>query len=72
MFSLLFCGRVEFLKVINWYILSDKLVGPNQTDIISNKVLMKLFRKSQFPHKSVTLFFIMTGMKDTLMNLCGK
>ena len=38
---------------------------------ISHKVLIKSFCKSQFPHKSVNLFFILIIIKDKLTNLCG-
>ena len=38
---------------------------------ISQKVFIKWFCKSLFPHKSVSLSFIITNTKNTLMNLCG-
>ena len=34
-------------------------------------VFMKLFCKSQFPHKSVHLFLISVIVKDELTALCG-
>ena len=34
-------------------------------------VFIKLFCKSQFPHKSVNLFFILVIIKDKLTDLCG-
>ena len=40
-------------------------------EFISHKVLMKLFCKSQFPHKSVNLFFKLVIVKDELTDLCG-
>jgi len=38
---------------------------------ISHKVLLKPFCKSQFPHKSVNLFFILVIVKDKLTDLWG-
>ena len=37
---------------------------------ISHRVFLKLFCKSQFPHKSVNLFFILVIIKDKLTDLC--
>jgi len=37
---------------------------------VSQKVFMKSFFKSQFPHKSVNLFFILVIRKDKLTDLC--
>jgi len=45
------------------------LGNPNQIDLISQKVFIKSFFKSQFPHKSVNLFFILVTMKDKLTDL---
>ena len=39
--------------------------------LISLKVFIKSFCKSQFPHKSVNLSFIITDLKDKLTSLCG-
>ena len=39
--------------------------------LISQNVLIKLFSKSQFPHKSVNLSFIITSMKNKFTDLCG-
>jgi hypothetical protein len=39
--------------------------------LISQKVSMKLFCKSQFPHKSVNSFFVLVTMKNELMDLLG-
>ena len=41
------------------------------SDLISHKVFLKSFCKSQFPHKSVNLFFILVIMKDELTDLWG-
>jgi len=41
------------------------------TRFISQKVFIKSFGKSQFPHKSVNLFFILVIVKDTLTDLWG-
>ena len=38
---------------------------------ITQKVLIKLFCKSQFPHKSVNLFFIITDSTNKLTDLYG-
>ena len=40
-------------------------------DIISHQVSLTLFCKSQFPHKSVDLFFILVIVKDKLADLWG-
>ena len=45
--------------------------APPFPDLVSQKVFIKLFCKSQFPHQSVNLSFIVTNMKDKLTNLCG-
>ena len=39
--------------------------------LISPKVFIKLFCKSQFPQKSVILFYILVIMKANLTDLCG-
>ena len=38
---------------------------------ISQKLFVKLFCKSQFPDKSVNVFFILTNIKNKLIDLCG-
>jgi len=38
--------------------------------LISQKVFIKFFCKSQFPHKSVNISFIITNMKNEFTNLC--
>ena len=38
---------------------------------MSHEVFMNSFCKSQFPHKSVNLFFILVTIKDKLTDLCG-
>ena len=38
---------------------------------ISHKVFLKSFCRSQFPHKSVNLSFIITNIKNKLTDLCG-
>ena len=37
----------------------------------AHTVFIKSFCKSQFPHKSVNLSFIITRMKNKLTDLCG-
>ena len=39
-------------------------------DVISQKVFIKLFRKSQFPHKFVNLFFMFVIIQDKF-TICG-
>jgi len=41
------------------------------TSLFSQKVFIKLFYKSQFPHKSVNLSFIITDTKNKVTDLCG-
>jgi len=41
------------------------------TSLISQKVFIKMFCKSQFLHKSVKLFFMLVNIKDKLKDLCG-
>jgi len=41
------------------------------TRLVSQKVFIKSFCKSQFPHKSVNLLFILVIIKDNLTDLCG-
>ena len=38
---------------------------------LRERLFIKSFCKSQFPHKSVNLFFILVKMRDTLTHLCG-
>ena len=40
-------------------------------ELISQKVFIKSFCKSQFPHKSINLFFIITNIKNELTGLRG-
>ena len=42
-----------------------------RSNLIAHKVLLKLFFKSQFLHKSVNLFLKLVIKKDTLTDLCG-
>jgi hypothetical protein len=41
------------------------------SDFISQKVFIKSVCTSQFPYKSVNLFFILAILKDQLTDLCG-
>ena len=45
--------------------------GTPRPGLISQKVFIKSFRKSQFPDKSINLFFMLVMMKDKLTNVCG-
>ena len=42
-----------------------------EEDLISHKVFLKSFYKSQFPHKSVILFFTLVIVKDKSTDLSG-
>ena len=44
---------------------------PDAVGFISHKVFMMFSCKSQFPHKSVNLLFILVTMKDQLTDLWG-
>ena len=48
-----------------------KQLTASTATFITLRVLIKPFYKSQFPHKSVNLFFIITDTKQKLMDLCG-
>ena len=39
--------------------------------LISQKVFIKSFCNSRFPHKSVNLSFIITNIKNKLTDVCG-
>ena len=58
-------GGVEQLRV------RPAPVLPNQRQLISQKVFVKSFFKSQFPHKCVNFFFMSLIIQDTLTDLCG-
>ena len=45
--------------------------GPAFHGFVSHKVFVQLFGKSQFPYKSVNLFFILVIVKDKLTSLWG-
>ena len=49
-----------------------RLFVEHPSDIMSQKVFMQSFCKSQFPYKSVILFFILGMIKVEMTNLCGK
>ena len=51
--------------VLSW------LGSGNTSEIVSQRVFIKLFCISQFPHKSVNLSFIIVIIRDELTNLCG-
>ena len=42
----------------------------HKNGVISQKVFIKLFCKSRFPHKSVNLSFLVTVIKKKLTYLC--
>ena len=43
----------------------------NPVAVVSQKVLIKSFRRSKFPHKSVNIFFILVIVKDKFTDLWG-
>ena len=45
---------------------------PTPHTLVSQKVFMKMFCKSQFPHKSVNVSCIITNIKNEFTDLCGK
>jgi len=45
--------------------------GDASRGILSQAVFIKSFCKSQVPHKSVNLSFIITNVKNKLTDLCG-
>ena len=53
-----------------WRQVGAIVIAPTR-ELISLKVFVKSFCRSQFPHKSVNLCFIITNTKDELTNLCG-
>ena len=44
--------------------------NPSSHVLISQKVFIKLFCKSRFPHKFVNLFFMLVKIMDKLLDLC--
>ena len=47
----------------------DRVQVSGSLNLISQKVLIKLFCKSRFPHKSVNLSFLVTNIKNKLTDL---
>ena len=45
--------------------------GEGVTKLISQKVFIQSFRKSQFPHKFVNMFFILVEFTDKMTNWWG-
>ena len=52
-------------------VLKFGIEGKMKYNIFFQKVVIKLFCKSQFSHRSVNLFFISVTIKDKLADLCG-
>ena len=65
--SIAVIDETEFVPVLR----SAGLSLFNATVIISQKVFIKSFGKSQFPHKSANVSFIITNIKNKLTDLCG-
>ena len=53
-----------------WLVSLGEAELPVASHMISHEVLTKSFCTSQFPHKSVTLLFILVITKDKLTDLC--
>ena len=53
----------HILKVLGRQITDDQMVPPY---LISHKVFIKSFCKSQFPYKSVTLSDVITNIKNEM------
>ena len=65
--KLMVCGELDSLQLINKNIVSDKArrSRPEMApDLISHKVFIKSFCKSQFPHKSVNVLFLSVIIRD--------
>ena len=50
---------------------NDQPAAPSRSRLISQKVFIKSFCKSQLPQKSVNLSFITTNIKNKLTDSCG-
>ena len=60
-----------WLQVESQLFSQREVLGLEANTLISHKVFLKSFCKSQFPHKSVNLFFISVTVKDKLTDLWG-
>ena len=65
MYTYIYMGRLGAVhQVAEKWLLLDVTRQSSQV-FISRKVFMKVFCKSQFPHKSVNLFFIVSDVKKS-------
>ena len=62
-------GSYETVKIDTFRTFFSKMDGHARGELISQKVFMKSFRKSQFPHKSVNVSLIITNVKNKLTGL---
>ena len=51
-------------------VVSARFAQMSGAGFVSQKVFIKLFFKSQFPHKSVIFSFIINNIKNKLTNMC--
>ena len=68
------CSKLHCQKGFNLILFSYKIaaaVADDLNTLISHKVFLKSFCKSQFPHKFVNLFFILIKVTDKLTDLWG-
>ena len=65
------CTTESYYHITRSEIVASFGPPPISTRIISQKVFIKSFCKSQFPHRSVELSFIITNLKSKLTDLCG-
>ena len=67
-------GRISIQKEVTWDFYERrgfKIADLCSLELISHKVFLKSFCKSQLPNKSVNLFFILVIVKDKLTDLWG-
>ena len=61
--------RSDVMRLIK--IRSPRACAKRPSIIISHKVILKSFCRSQHPHKSVNLSLTITNLKNKLTDLCG-
>ena len=67
-------GELTFKNQLSKYLLWDNpapATRPRPPSLISQKVLIKSFGKSQFTHKFANLFVTLVIIEDTLTDLCN-
>ena len=53
------------------FLSSEQGISSGTDMFISQKVFIKSFCKSEFPHKFVNVSFMITDIENTLTDLCG-